>query len=251
VSVSVQSHAEAAAPVSETASLATLDLFALGRRAVATRAAHHGTRGFLVRARQLVGQGADGDSWRGPRDAAEAYIDEADVTGPRGLRTARAAGVNVLLGGGDHELCRAAAELGMRIVWRVEFANGETDAEWLGYLDAVKALGIPLAALMPVPHGEPYGLDTLRVFAFCRLALPDVPHLLADVTTLGPRLAQMAFGFGADELFGPIVAERALRLGDNAHNPALTRKEAATLLRGAGLTPHERFADGTSEEVTP
>ena len=47
----------------------------------------------------------------------------------------------------------------------------------------------------------------------------------------------MAFGFGADELFAPIVAERALRLGANANNPALTRKEAATLIRGAGLHP--------------
>ena len=55
----------------------------------------------------------------------------------------------------------------------------------------------------------------------------------------------MALGFGADELFGPIVSERALRLGDNAGNPAMTRKEAATLIRGAGLTPFERFADGT------
>jgi hypothetical protein len=251
VSVSVESHAVAAAPAHETPSLATLDLFALGRRAVAAREAHHGKRGFLVRARQLVAQGTEGDTWRGPRDAAEAYIDEADVTGPRGLRAARAAGVNVLLGGGDLELGRAAADLGLRIVWRVEFTNGETDAEWLGYLAAVQALGIPLAGLMPVPHGEPYGLDTLRIFAFCRLTLPEVPHLLADVTKLGPRLAQMAFGFGADELFGPIVAERALRLGDNANNPALTRKEAATLLRGAGVIPHERFADGTSEEVTP
>ena len=59
--------------------------------------------------------------------------------------------------------------------------------------------------------------------------------MLADVAALGPRLAQMAFGFGADELFAPIVAERALRLGANANNPALTRKEAATLIRGAGL----------------
>ena len=78
-----------------------------------------------------------------------------------------------------------------------------------------------------------------------------MPHLLADVTTLGPRLAQMAFGFGADELFGPIVAERALRLGDNASNPALTRKEAATLIRGAGLVAARALADGLLEEVTP
>jgi aminodeoxyfutalosine synthase len=104
---------------------------------------------------------------------------------------------------------------------------------------------------MPAPVGEPFGLDTLRCFALCRLALPHVPHLLADVATLGPRLAQMAFGFGADELSAPIVAERALRLGANANNPSLTRKEAVTLIRGAGLVPCERMADGALQEVTP
>ena len=46
--------------------------------------------------------------------------------------------------------------------------------------------------VMPTPVGEPYGLDTLRFFALCRLALPRVAHLLADVGALGPRLAQMA-----------------------------------------------------------
>ena len=129
------------------------------------------------------------------------------------------------------------------------FRHGESDAERLGRLAEIAALAPPPEGIVPTPAGEPFGLDTLRCFALCRLALPRVPHLLADVTTLGPRLAQMAFGFGADELYAPIVAERALRLGANANNPALTRKEAATLIRGAGLAPCERLADGTLEEV--
>jgi hypothetical protein len=129
------------------------------------------------------------------------------------------------------------------------FQLGETDAERLARLAAIAATEPAPWGIMPKPVGEPFGLDTLRCFALCRLALPHVPHLLADVTTLGPRLAQMAFGFGADELFAPIVAERALRLGANANNPALTRKEAATLIRGAGLTPCERMADGSLQEV--
>ena len=131
------------------------------------------------------------------------------------------------------------------------FENGELDGTRLDRLAALEPLSPSLGALLPTPVGEPYGLDALRFFALARLALPAVPRLFADVTTLGPRLAQMAFGFGADELFGPIVAERALRLGANANNPALTRKEAATLIRGAGLLPCERLADGTLEEVTP
>jgi hypothetical protein len=131
------------------------------------------------------------------------------------------------------------------------FRFGESDGERLARLAAIANAATPPWGVVPAPVGEPFGLDTLRCFALCRLALPRVPHLLADVAALGPRLAQMAFGFGADELLAPIVAERALRLGANANNPALTRKEAVTLIRGAGLTPCERLADGTLQEVTP
>jgi hypothetical protein len=244
--MSAEPHAvAAAAPAAEP--LATQDLFTLGRRAVAAREARHGRRGVFVRRRQMLGN----ESWVGPRDAAEAYIDEADVTGPRGLGAARAAGVGTLLSGGDFELARAAVAAGLRVIWRFPFENGEDDADRLARLTDLARILPGLAAVMPWPEGEPYGLDTLRLFAFCRLALPEVPHLLADVTMLGPRLAQMTFGFGADELFGPIVAERALRLGDNANNPALTRREAATLIGGAGLAPCERLADGALQEVTP
>jgi hypothetical protein len=129
------------------------------------------------------------------------------------------------------------------------FKLGESDGERLARLAQIAASPTPPFGIMPVPVGEPFGLDTLRCFALCRLALPQVAHVLADVTTLGPRLAQMAFGFGADELHAPIVAERALRLGANANNPALTRKEAVTLLRGAGLLPCERMADGSLQEA--
>lgn len=228
------------------------NLFALGRRAAAARDARHGRRGAFVRARQLLPNGA----WRGPRDAAESYVEATDLGALGGLGAARAAGASLLVARAEPALALApdflgaAAAAGMRVLCRATFRDGEEDAERLGRLEALAALPTALWGVLPTPDGEPYGLDTLRFFALCRLALPEVPHLLADVTTLGPRLAQMCFGFGADELFGPIVAERALRLGANAHNPSLTRKEAATLIRGAGLAPCERFADGQLEEVT-
>jgi hypothetical protein len=171
--------------------IAALDLFALGRQAVAARDALWSGRGFFMRNRP----GDDG-------------------------------------------------------IVAFPFRLGESDGERLARLAEIAAATPPSFGIMPAPDGEPFGLDTLRCFALCRLALPRVPHVLADVTTLGPRLAQMAFGFGADELFAPIVAERALRVGANANNPALTRKEAVTLIRGAGLLPCERMADGSLQEVT-
>ena len=230
--------------------LEALDLFALGRQASALRDERLGRRGAFVRTKQLLSTGA----WRGPRDAAEAYVEEADLAAVGGIAAARAAGVGLLVGAQDLASARAAAAAGLRVLWRVAFRDGETDGQRLarlGTLAEIASDGSTLWGVMPAPVGEPYGLDTLRFFALCRLALPRVPHLLADVTTLGPRLAQMAFGFGADELFAPIVAERALRLGANANNPALTRKEAATLIRGAGLVACERLADGALVEVTP
>jgi hypothetical protein len=229
------------APQAET--LDAQDLFALGRQASAARDARLGRRGSFVRARQILTTGG----WRGPRDAAESYVEEADLGGLGGLPAARAAGIDLFVGGA--EAAREAADAELRVLLRLPFRLGESDGERLGRLAAIEAAAFPVWGVMPAPIGEPYGLDTLRLFALCRLSLPKVPHLLADVGALGPRLAQMAFGFGADELFAPIVAERALRLGANAHNPALTRKEAATLIRGAGLTACERFSDGRLEEV--
>ena len=235
-------------------SLARIDLFTLGRRACASRDERLGHRGFFVRARQLLA----GGTWRGPRDAAESYADENDLGAQinhdnqlAGLDAARAAGIQMLIAGRISPLARAAADAGLRVVVRVPFRAGESDAERLERLAEIDGAPFSVWGALPSPAGEPYGLDTLKLFALCRLSLPRVPHLLADVGALGPRLAQMAFGFGADELFAPIVAERALRLGANANNPALTRKEAATLIRGAGLTACERLGSGALQEVNP
>jgi hypothetical protein len=227
--------------------LQALDLFALGRQAARRRDERLAGRGTFVRSKQLL---PSSSGWRGPRDAAESICEETDLAAVGGVAGARAAGVGLLVGGQDLACARAAADAGLRVLWRLPFRDGETEGERLARLAVVAERAGALWGIMPAPVGEPYGLDTLRFFALCRLALPQVPHLLADVTALGPRLAQMAFGFGADELYAPIVAERALRLGVNANNPALTRKEAATLIRGAGLVACERLADGAIEEVS-
>ena len=130
------------------------------------------------------------------------------------------------------------------------FRSGEGEAERLERVRAVAAAGLALWGVIPTPEGEPYGLDTLRFTALCRLELPGVAHVVADVEALGPRLAQMCLGFGADELHAQVMSERALRLGDNAASTVLLRKEAVTLIKGAGLAPAERLANDVLEDVT-
>jgi hypothetical protein len=251
---------------------ATLDVFALGRRAAAARDARWGATASFVRARAFVpgggaAAGADGGSWRGPRDAAEAFFELGDLAGSSPgtgagasdegwskaeLARASAAGVTLWLGAPGPELHRELVAGGGRILYRFPFRAGEPAAERRARLAALQAAAIseaPLWGVMPTPMGEAEGIDTLRVVAALRLDLPSIPHVVLDVAALGPRLAQMALGFGGDELWAPIVSERALRLGGNANNPAMTRKEACILIRGAGLRPRERVgADRFAEE---
>jgi hypothetical protein len=221
------------------------DLFSLGRRAAAARDAAVGARGTFARTRRLLPSGA----WRGPRDASVSYVEGTDLGALGGWAAARTAGVTALVAA-DLELLGAAAADGARLVARLPYRSGEPEQDRLARIAALAASGLPLWGVVPTPEGEPYGLDTVRFTALCRLGLPGVAHVVADVDALGPRLAQMCFGFGADELFAPIVSERALRLGDNANNPSLTRKEAVTLIRGAGLAAAERGAGDSVEEVT-
>jgi hypothetical protein len=224
------------------------DLFALGREA-GDAVRNGGSRGIFARCRQLLPTGA----WKGPRDAAEAYIEEEDLPAAGDLTGALAAGVRTVVAT-TAATARAAATAGLRVRLRIPYRTGEPATERQARLAAAAALARELTELdgvIPTPVGEPGGLDTLTFMATCRRELAGFPSLyvVADFVRLGHRLAQMSLGFGADELFGPIMPERALRLGANANNPVMTRKEAAMLIRGAGLAPFERTSSGALEEV--
>ena len=88
-------------------------------------------------------------------------------------------------------------------------------------LQRAQADGVEIVGVLPSPPPQSLGLAPLVFFAECRLALGNTPvTVFADFEAMGHRSAQMALAFGANALFGPIVAERALRLGDNANNPS-------------------------------
>jgi len=239
-------------------SYASLDLFDLGRRAAEARAGRlGGAWASFVRSRQLLATGA----WRGPRDATESYVEAEDLPALGGWPAARAAGVTLLVGGEGPATAEApaphvaAAAGGGRSLWRFFYRAGEPAPERRARLEALRALArrsdLALWGVLPAPVGEPQGLDTLHLIATLRLELPEIAHVGLDVGALGPRLAQMALGFGADELWAPIVSERALRLGANAKNPAMTRKEAVVLIRGAGLAARERTGRDAYSEESP
>lgn len=240
-------QAAAATATTDWESHATFDLFDLGRRAASAREARFGQRASFVRARQLLSTGA----WRGPRDASESYVEAVDLATLGGFDVAATAGARLLVGAGELAAHQGARALGARSLWRLPYRSGESFVARAARLEELKSLcreGLALWGVMPTPEGEAEGLDTLRLVATLRLELPEIAHVVVDVAALGPRLAQMALGFGGDELWAPIVSERALRLGGNANNPSMTRKEAAILIRGAGLVPCERTPIETYHE---
>ena len=196
-------------------SYASLDLFDLGRRAAEARNGRvGGARASFVRSRQLLSTGA----WRGPRDAAESYVEAADLHANlpalASWTAARAAGVTLLVGGDESATSLerpdalaphlAAAAAGGRSLWRFAYRAGEPAAERRSRIEALRGLArrpdLALWGVLPTPHGEPQGLDTLHLIATLRLELPEIAHVALDVAALGPRLTQMALGFGADEL---------------------------------------------------
>lgn len=84
------------------------------------------------------------------------------------------------------------------------------------------------------------GLDDLRVIAASRLILDNFPHIKAYWVMLGPKLAQVALNFGADDLDGTIVEERITHMAGATTAQGLTEAELRRMILAAGFTPVRR-----------
>jgi hypothetical protein len=187
---------------------ADTDLFGPGQQALALARQAFGGRGFFTSVRRRRPDG----SWLGPPDAVE---------------------------------------LDARGLIEVPYTFGEPEDERGSRLAALAArLGNSTEhpAVLPVPVGEPQGLDTIAFFTACRIACPAA-HLVVDLERLGLKLGQLCLSFGADEIMGTIVNQRELRLGARVASQEVTREEAAALLRAAGFAPCELLPAGKVREL--
>lgn len=218
------------------------DIFGLGRAAAAASHSVFAGQAFFVGTRHLQ----QDLTWLGPADAVAAVVEE-EAAVKVGLPVALRAGANTLLCQlTSVDLMREAIALGLRCLVRVPFAAGESPVLRSQRLEQLTALLGQLSGLdgvVPTPMGEALGLDTVQFFAACRLASPTC-HVVVDLALLGHKLGQLCLSFGADELLGSIVNQRALRLGAHASSNAITRDEAVLLLRASGFVPCERLAEG-------
>jgi hypothetical protein len=218
------------------------DLFDMGRQALATARAAFAGNAFFTSARRLQPDGA----WIGPSEAPLALVEEGALAALGGVAAAQKLGASGVLCDLAGAAAGEAVDLGLRALVRVPFAADEFGGVRQARLDQLadfvrRVHG--MGGVLPVPVGEAQGLDTLQWFAACRMTCP-AQHLVVDLELLGQKLGQLCLSFGANEILGSITGKRALRLGEHASSNALTRDEAALLLRASGFTPCERLPEG-------
>jgi aminodeoxyfutalosine synthase len=87
---------------------------------------------------------------------------------------------------------------------------------------------------------KPTGYDALRTLAVSRLYLDNFDHVKAYWVSLGERLAQVALGFGVDDLDGTVLEERIYHMAGSTVPQALSERTLHDLIRSAGRVPAER-----------
>jgi hypothetical protein len=141
----------------------------------------------------------------------------------------------------DPRPLEVAAQAGVRIARLTRAAAAGQDAlEWIWRVAAWGSLASVAHAVAPLPHdlgAQPpsTGYDDVRQIALARVLLRDVASIQVDWTLYGPKLAQVALLFGADDLDNVSPVEATL-LGPRRAVVAEVRRN----IQAAALEPVER-----------
>jgi len=190
------------------------------------------------------------------------------------LTELKEAGLDAMPGGG--------AEIFSERVREKMFADKIGADEWIGVIKTAHRLGIPSNATMLYGHMEkveervdhlvrlrevqdetkgffafiplayhPHvedstqwatGIDNLKSIAVSRLMLDNFAHIKAYWISMGPKVAQISLGFGADDLDGTVRDERVFHMAGASTENALTKRQLIKLIKDAGRVPVERDA---------
>ncbi|MEE4313171.1 MAG: aminofutalosine synthase MqnE [Desulfofustis sp.] len=86
----------------------------------------------------------------------------------------------------------------------------------------------------------PTGIDDLKNIAVARLVLDNFPHIKAYWVMIGPKLAQLALSFGADDMDGTVKEEVITHMAGAETEQAIGSTTLIELIREAGRLPVER-----------
>lgn len=143
-----------------------------------------------------------------------------------------------------------AHELGLPTSATMMFGHLETREERLEHLFKIRELQEATGgfrAFIPwtyQPGGTALGgeakaaVEYLRTLAVCRLVLHNVGHLQVSWVTQGPKVAQVALKFGADDFGSTMLEENVVAATGVGFR--LQQAEIETLIRQAGYQPQVR-----------
>jgi cyclic dehypoxanthinyl futalosine synthase len=144
----------------------------------------------------------------------------------------------------------AAHRQGLSTSATMMFGHLETRAERLEHLFRIRDLQDEtggFTAFIPWTY-QPGGtnlagpalgaVEYLKMLAISRLVLDNVPHLQVSWVTQGPKVAQIALKFGADDFGSTMLEENVVAAAGVGFR--LTRAEIETLIRQCGYEPQVR-----------
>ena len=84
------------------------------------------------------------------------------------------------------------------------------------------------------------GIDDLKNIAVARCFLDNFPHIKAYWVMIGPKMAQVALSFGADDVDGTVKEEIITHMAGADTDQAMSRDQLLKMIREAGRQPIER-----------
>jgi aminodeoxyfutalosine synthase len=158
-----------------------------------------------------------------------------------------------LSGQGWIEVAQTAHRHGLNTNATMLYGHIETIDERLEHLDILRRAQdetggflafIPLAFhpknTRMSEHSGTTGIDDLKNIAIARLMLDNFPHIKAYWVMIGPKLAQIALSFGADDMDGTVKEEVITHMAGAETEQALGHKTLIRLIKEAGRNPVER-----------
>lgn len=158
-----------------------------------------------------------------------------------------------LSGAGWLEVAKSAHRHGLNTNATMLYGHIETIDERLEHLDALRCAQdetggflafIPLAFhpknTEMAEHANTTGINDLKNIAVSRLMLDNFPHIKAYWVMIGPKLAQVALAFGADDMDGTVKEEVITHMAGAETAQALGHKTLIRLIKEAGRQPVQR-----------
>ena len=153
------------------------------------------------------------------------------------------------------EVMRTAHRLGLKTTATMMFGHVETIEDRLEHLEKIRALQDEtggFTAFIPWPFQpgntelkvpKVLPVEYLKMLALSRLFLDNVPNLQASWVTQGPKVAQVALEFGANDFGSTMIEENVVAAAGVSHR--LSIEEIEKLIRDAGFEPRRRLMDYT------